>query len=197
MFKGILSTAVIFGFACLAGLNAQATTVSSYTFSEGGWTDSSGDPGTLTGSFAGSVESDGQLQLQDLTSFQADFQETVNNATDSFIFNLSTATGFSYNTGSGLLSFSNGSGSEGIELCSGAATGPSCLGLGSPPSAVTDLQGFFEDLPDFGPLTTLQSATVTQVGAATPEPASVGLIAAAGALLLVLGGLRRRCKLSA
>jgi hypothetical protein len=62
-------------------------------------------------------------------------------------------------------------------------------------------QGFFEDLPDFGLLTTLQAAVIAApsspgspgapVLASAPEPQSIELTLAAGAVLLGFGCMRR------
>ncbi len=196
MFKRQVSAAVVFGVACFASAKAQAGTIQNYSFTQGGWTGPTGEELLLQGTFAGNIEANGSIQNQDLASFQADFKITqATGAQTNFLFNLGTSTGFYYNPSTGQLSFSNGSGSAGIELCSGAATGPACLGLPTRvPSVSTSAQGFFEDLPIYGPFTTMQGATVVNPASttATPEPKSMGLIATAGLLLLAIGGFRRQ-----
>jgi hypothetical protein len=175
------------------GISAQASTIS-YTFTEGGWTDKSGDVGTLNGTFTGSVEGNGNILTRDLTSFEADFHETVNGLPNTFIFNLPTLSDFSFNTIDDQLNFADGSGQSGVQLCTGPDTDSVCFGIPPNSGSATPFSGFFEDLPLFGPLTTTQGAVAT--ASAAPEPQSVGLIIAAGGLLLGLGCMRRRATIS-
>jgi MYXO-CTERM domain-containing protein len=179
-----------FSIVGFAGGPAAASTVS-YTFSQGGWSDAAGDTGTLTGSFTGTPESGGDLQLADLTSFTADFHETGPLGANSFIFNLVDTTGFSYDPTNGL-EFAAGSAASDIQLCSGGSdTNAVCFGISPTSGLAVDAFGFFDDLPDFGQTTTKMDATVTQVSS-TPEPGSTGLVAAAGVALLGVGVFRRR-----
>src|SRR5579863_10039405 len=120
-------------FVMLAGIgsHAQASTVS-YTFTQGGFVDANNDTGTLSGSFAGTPEAGGVLQLGDLSSFSANFVETVNGLQDTFIF--SNPNDFSYDPNTpGSLSFSSGSTAMGIVACTGTAdVNAVCEGLTGP-----------------------------------------------------------------
>lgn len=192
----LLSAATALGLLCSAG-NVSAGTAS-YTFSQGGWTDGAGDSGTLTGTFKGTAEANGELKLGDLTDLQADFQLTTKNGTDSFIFNLPVTTDFLYDPNSGAFNLASGSAASGIQLCSGADTGAVCFNIPPNSGSATSSVGFFEDLPNFGQTTTRQGISVTPGAiSAVPEPGNAGLLAAAGGVLLGLGLFRRRgnCKL--
>ncbi len=179
------------GIACFAAGNAAATTVS-YTFSQGGWSDASGDTGTLTGTFAGTAQPNGELQLPNLTSFQASFHETGPKGMNTFIFNLPNTTDFLYDPNSAFLDFASGSAASGIQLCSGGPdTNAVCFGINPNSGAATPFSGFFDDLPLFGQTTTRMGSTVTPAGSAAPEPENVGLLAAAGVLFLGLGVSRK------
>jgi len=171
--------------------HASAATVS-YTFSQGGWSDQAGDTGTLTGSFTGAAQANGDLALTNLTSFQADFHESGPLGTNTFIFNLVNTTDFTYDPVNGL-DFAAGSAASDIQLCSGGPdTNAVCFGINPNSGAATVFSGFFDDLPKFGQTTTTQGITVTPVVNSAPEPGSTGLVAAAGATLLGLGVFRRR-----
>jgi hypothetical protein len=188
--KYSLSAAIALGFVCLTG-NVSAATVS-YNFSQGGWTDAAGDTGTLTGTFAGTAEVNGELKLADLTSLQADFQLTTRNGNDNFIFNLPVTTDFLFDPNSGLFNLASGSASSGIQLCSGEDTGAVCFNIPPNSGAATAASGFFDDLPNFGQTTTRQGISVTPQASAVPEPGNAGMLAAAGGVLLGLGLFRRR-----
>jgi hypothetical protein len=192
-----INLATAFGIMILIAGHATATTAS-YTFSQGGWTDAAGDTGNLTGSFSGTPEANGNLQLADLSSFEADFHESGPKGTNTFVFSLGTINDFLYDAGIGLLNFSAGSAASNIQLCSGPDTGSVCLGINPNSGAATALNGFFDDLPTFGQTGTRLGATVTfagstsPAGSATPEPGTVGLLALGGTAFLGVGILRRR-----
>ncbi len=185
-----LAVASTLGIFCFAAGNAAASTVS-YTFSQGGWSDQAGNTGTLTGTFAGSAQANGDLKLANLTSFQADFHETGPSGTNTFIFNLPTTTDFLYDPNSGALNFASGSAASKIQLCSGADTDAVCFGIPPNSGSATPFSGFFYDLPNFGQTTTRQGSSVTPAASAVPEPGNSGLLAAAGALLLGFGIFKR------
>jgi hypothetical protein len=188
--KRITSLAAV-AFALLTG--AQASTIN-YAFTQGGFVDSAGDAGTLSGTFSATPEAGGLVQLGDLTSFSATFSETVNGEPDSFVFNV--ANDFSYDPLTpGSLSFSTGSTQSGIVACTGGAdVNAVCLGLTAPAGVRSSATGFFEDLPGFGASLAFQPSVVTVTGgsgAATPEPGTSVLLAT-GALLMTVGSFRRR-----
>ena len=83
---------------------AQASTIS-YTFTQGGFVDSACDLGTLSGTFTGTPEAGGILQLADLSTFDATFAETVNGVPNNFVFNVPNDFFYDPNT-TGSLSFS-------------------------------------------------------------------------------------------
>ena len=172
-------------------ISAQASGVS-YTFNQSGWSDGAGDSATLTGNFSGTPELNGELLLADLTTFQAMFQESGPLGSNTFDFNLSTLTDFSFDPTNGL-DFAAGSGAAGIQLCSGGPdTNAICFGINPNSGSATVFSGFFEDLPTFQPATTRLGITVTPTGTVSaPEPGGVGLFAVAGMTLLGIGVVRR------
>jgi hypothetical protein len=184
-----LTVTLAVGF--LAAGHAAAASVT-YNFSQGGWSDGAGDTATLVGSFTGMPQSNGNLQLANLTSFQASLEETGPKGTNTFNFNLGTTTDFLYDPGIGLLNFAAGSAATDIQLCSG---GPDvnavCFGISSTSGAETALQGFFDDLPNFGQTTTLTDSTVTPASSNAPEPGNIRLLAAAGVALFGFGVVKR------
>jgi hypothetical protein len=181
----------------LTAAYAQGSTMS-FTFSQGGWSDAAGDTGTLTGSFTGTPELNGVLMLAELTSFQAQFQESGPLGSNTFIFNLPNTTDFTYDPFNGL-DFAAGNAASGIQLCSGGPdTNAICFGISPQSGAATNFSGFFDDLPRFQQTTTHLGVIVTPLGSGTataPEPGGLGLFVAAGILLIGVGvcrkGLRR------
>lgn len=184
------SFTVALAIACVAAGHAAAASVT-YNFSQGGWSDAAGDTATLTGSFTGMPQANGDVQLGNLTSFQASLHETGPKGTNTFNFNLATTTDFLYDPGIGLLNFATGSAAADIQLCSGGLdVNYVCFGL-SPGGAVTPFQGFFDDLPNFGQTTTLTDSTVTPATSNAPEPGNIRLLATAGVALLGFGAAKR------
>lgn len=183
---------VTLGVVCLTAGQAAAAAVT-YNFSQGGWSDGAGDTATLTGSFTGTPEANGDVVLANLSSFQASLHETGTKGTNTFNFNLGTATDFTYDPGIGLLDFATGSAASNIQLCSG---GPDvdavCLGLNPNSGVATAYRGFFDDLPNFGQTTTLIDSTVTPAASTVPEPESFRLLGTVGMALLGFGVVKRR-----
>jgi hypothetical protein len=177
--------------ACLAAGHATAAAVT-YNFSQGGWSDGAGDTATLTGSFTGTPQTNGNVQLANLTSFQASLHETGAKGTNTFTFNLATTTDFLYDPGIGLLNFAAGSAASNIQLCDGGIDVDAiCFGLNPTSGVATPFQGFFDDLPNFGQTTTLTDSTVTPAASTAPEPGNLRLLAAAGMALLGFGAVKR------
>lgn len=184
----------LIAFAIVAGVSslAQASTIN-YTFTQNGFTDSAGDTGTLSGSFTATPEANGSVQLGDLVSFSATFQETVNGTPDSFLFVQPNDFYFDPNT-DGSLNFSTGSTASGIIACSGSTdVNAVCEGLTNPIGPRTSSVGFFEDLPVFGASTTREASVVNVNGggAAAPEPGS-SILLATGVALIFVGSLIKR-----
>ncbi len=182
-----------FGFFNTGNADGAALT---YTFTQPGWSDALGDQGTLTGRFTGTPETNGTIQLADLTSFTASFFESVSGINETF--NFPTPVGFSFDTNSpGSLEFSAGSAAVNIQICSGSNdTQQVCLNIPPNSGAGSPDVGYFFDLPDFGPSHTLDPSVETlqpQPGTA-PEPSSLALVAVAG-MLLIFWQIKRRVRL--
>ncbi len=174
--------ALVIGMASLA----HASTVT-YNFTQSGFDDG----GTLTGTFTGTPETGGIIQLADLTNFSASFHLTVGSTPNTFNFTVPTA--FTYDpTSADILEFSSGSASAGIQLCSGAVdTNAVCYGIPISSPVRVNSSGFFEDLPNFGATNTHLGESVTQAPAAAAEPATLVLVATA-ALFFVWKAKRSR-----
>jgi hypothetical protein len=185
--------ALLLSFGFLNAGSAQGAALS-YTFTQPGWTDAAGDMGTLTGKFTGTQETNGAIQLADLSSFTASFFETVSATPETF--NFDTPVAFSFDTNSlGSLEFSAGSAAANIQICSGSAdTQQICLNIPPNSGAGSPDVGYFFDLPDFGPSHTLQPSMVTPVSqpGTAPEPSSVTLVGVAAGTLFIFWQVRRR-----
>jgi hypothetical protein len=171
--------------------NLHAGTVT-YVFDQTGFVDGAGDAGTLTTTVTGTPEANGVLQLGDLTSFSAIFQETVNGVPDNFDFNVANDFYYDPNT-AGSLEFSTGSRQIGIIACSGGGDVNSVCESFSSPGVAVDASGFFEDLPNFGPSLTQQTAVakISKTPSSVPEPGT-NVLFATGLALFVAGCWRRR-----
>jgi hypothetical protein len=78
-------------------MSATKAMASNFTFTQGGW--NSGDANTnLSGSFSVTPQADGEINLNDLTAFNADFSERN--------WNLQDVSQFNYNPLNNLLTFS-------------------------------------------------------------------------------------------
>ncbi|HZU26855.1 MAG TPA: PEP-CTERM sorting domain-containing protein [Bryobacteraceae bacterium] len=161
---------------------AHATTAT-YDFTQTGWDDG----GVLTGSFTGTPEAGGVIQLGDLSAFNAVFTISSTTPANNFIFNTPTAFTFDPNSAD-MLEFAAGSTSSQFALCSGSVdTNAICYGLPIGGPVATSSIGFFEDLPAFGASNTLTQVNVTPVVTATapvPEPATIALFVCAGLFFL-------------
>lgn len=177
--------------------NIARASSTTYDFTQTGFSDSNGDPGTLSGSFVATPEANGTIQTGDVLSFTATFKETATGGAgagkvDSFLFNV--LNDLSYDPANpGTLEFSSGSLTSGIILCSGRGdVNGVCVTSSSPLHAALDATGFFEDLPDFGVSLTQNAATITAVPSAqAPEPSTLAVFST-GLLLLLSGCVRRR-----
>ena len=197
--RSILSKSRLSGMAvaalltCLTGA-AEAAPVS-YTFTQTNWT-----TGSLSGSFSGSPESNGVINLKDLTSFSATFSDPTHTPPSSFPDQLSNLLAFSFDTTNPIqsLEFAAGLAPNSIIVCSGAAEVSSACGYNPPapsPStgaALATAQGYFVDLPLFGPFTTISPAVVSPAATATPEPGTASLLSCVAGGLILAGGCRRR-----
>ncbi len=174
--------------AIAARMPVTAATIDTFDFSQPGYTDDTGAPGILSGSFTGTVEASGFIENADLSSFTA--QLTFSDGfTVMFPALRSLAPGgapfFSYNVNGGASSLDFIATDEANTIaCEGAAATLAC---GAP-------AGAFGIAPGFGQTDTQASislvSSVTPVSSA-PEP---GTEALAGAGLIVLGMLRRARK---
>jgi hypothetical protein len=184
----------LMGAALLTGsASLEASTIDTFDFTQNGW-DVSGYTGVLTGSFAGTVEADGFIEAQEVSSFSA--QLALSNGEMIFYHYLAPlATGeppfFSYavNGGASSLDFIAANGVT-PNLCEGAAAPLACGSLGTDFGFVAGFGGTM----DQGTLTLVSSVTSAPVTSApttaAPEPGSVS-VAGLGFLLLGFGAFVR------
>lgn len=213
MFRIVLAGAVICGVGIAAGgaASAQAAVIDTFDFTQAGWVFDAGihdgvlvpdvpDPGgILTGSFSGTVEPSGLIELGDLTAFSVAYSDTGFPAG-----HVSLALGdlklFSYNTLGGPSSLDIDAGS-GNRTCVGAAVpfSSDCtfgFAFAYPPGingAVFEVPSFFT-IPNF---ITAQQPAITLVSSVTttphiPEPSSISLFASFIAGMLGLAGWATR-----
>lgn len=164
-----------------------------YTFNQTGYSDSSGNTGALTGSFVATSEPDGTTRITDFIATFDWFNTGGAGSGREETFTFTHVNDFSWSPSNpGTLGFSSGSFSSGEVLCTDNADVNSVCGQGLAAGSVpgSPANGFFEDLPNIGPLLTLQPNIVTAVAA--PEPGTLMLFACG--LGLCLAGLlfRRR-----
>jgi hypothetical protein len=210
--KGIISMTVLFTAAVLCCSRASATTVT-YNFGETGWVNTAGTTENFSGSFIGTPDANGNLDLTTLTDFTATLTETnsVNDTKTIAAFGGLTGTpgltDFLFSASSGSLTLA-ATGSPGAliclgnavaeGLCGGVAPRPvSTSGVPAPPieglfiSSINDtLNAYTTALPS---VTLTVSPVATPVpqptGTSTPEPAS--FLLCGSALLLTSMVLRR------
>jgi hypothetical protein len=150
----------------------------------------------LTGTFTGTVEADGTIQLTDLTAFQEVF------ATGGFVTGvvpLADLTLFSFNTNGGASSLDTaGSPANPINICQGGAVpfDPQCTSnftvfYPAGTFAVAEQNGTPVAIAESQPVVTLITSVTTnppQVGATAPEPR---LCLITGLVLMGIGSVRR------
>jgi hypothetical protein len=174
----------------LLAARAEAATISTYTFTQGGYTYSDGSPSTaiLNGTFAGSVEPDGLMKLAGLTRFEMRMTIDPGTPGEYVVPSSDTALLFSFDT----LSSPNAlGGNSSLALVSFGFFGfPASLCVGSPTpfSCHVSANGAFT----FYGLKTLALPHVTLVTAATPIPAPLLLFGTALAGFGLLGTTARR-----
>jgi hypothetical protein len=184
MCKNLLVLAV-FSIAGVLSMPAHGNTIDTFDFTESNWSQFALPSGTLipvssdtlTGSFTGVVETNGFIELGDLTQFNAQFDSA--GVVDGFL-PLTGLSLFSYDTapagGPSSLDFAGIPGG-GMNACVGAATSldPACAFLNAtyPPGTVgTTLLfgGAFDLVSSSAPQITLVSSVTTSVA---PEPSSI------------------------
>jgi|SRR5579884_813142 len=167
--SGRITRLAIIALAAFATIAADATTVT-YNFTQTGWDDG----GVLNGTFTGTPEAGGVIQLADLTNFNATFTINTSPTPNNFLFNTPTAFTFDPNAPD-QLEFAAGSGSSGIQLCAGPVdTNVVCYGIPINSPQRVNSSGFFEDLPNFAGSNTQALPQVSPASTA-PEPASAVL----------------------
>ncbi len=186
--------------AALLPVAAKATTIETFSFTQGGFSDS----GELSGSFTGALESNGSIELADITAFSAEYISESGQATQAVLaqFPLSSLDLFSFEPGadgpnsSFDLFATLGTGAD--QACSGAAAGLGLCGFSS------NAAGLFIIPDDAQFFDTTQIATVSLVSpppalmgnpsaigppaSTTPEPSTFAMI---GSAFILLGLLRR------
>jgi hypothetical protein len=154
----------------------NATTVDTFSFTQGGYTiaGTSTVVGTLSGTFTGTVDSNGFIELADLSNFSDTFTVVLGNLSAVGVLDLTSLSLFSFNAqspiDSGSLDFENQPGSG--ALCVGAAAAfSSCGGTGSR-GAVAG--GSFNYFTDEAPVVTLVSSSITgdPIASGVPEPST-------------------------
>jgi hypothetical protein len=153
---------------------ASATTIDTFSLTQGGYQDG----GVLTGSFSGNVEANGFIELSDLKSINLTFTYTPGSVTAT-LFGYGPATFFSYatNGGSSSLDFVSSIGAY-SEACVGAVAAFGAFGCGN---GVANAAGSVSDF------TTTQLASVSLTASVTtpPPPAQPSPVPEPASLLLV------------
>jgi hypothetical protein len=168
--------------AILVGGTAQAATVNTYSFTQGGWYSPFPVGATLSGTFTGTVGSTGIMSLADLSAFSASLTiTTVGGIVDVVPQDLTELGLFSFTTwgGPSTLFFT--------PLAAPGATSGTCVGTAATLSPVCNPEGGnpFGTLGDYiehgspvlftsaAPVVTLVSSVITSdTPAGVPEPAA-------------------------
>jgi hypothetical protein len=153
---------------------ASATTIDTFSFTQGGYQ----DRGVLSGSFSGAVEPDGFIELPDLKSINLTFTFDAGSVTAN-LFGYGPATFFSYSTtgGAGSLDFVSSIG-VGSDACVGAVAAFGAFGCGN---GVANAAGSVADFTT----TQLAGVSLTSSVTTTPAPASPSPVPEPASLLLV------------
>jgi len=194
---------VLLAVLLLAAGAARATTIDTFSFTQGGYVAPNAGIGTLSGTFTGKVESNGTIALADLSSIDVTFSEPIPGVGTLFVFGYGPAEFFSFSTtgGASSLDLETRIGTDGV-ACVGAVAafgfgGCDTGGLSGPVAgfvtglaytadqAVVTLVSSISISPPPPPLV----PPVTPQQTAVPEPAAAAVFAAA---LLSLALLRRQ-----
>jgi hypothetical protein len=172
--------------AILVGGTAQAATVNTYSFTQGGWYSPFPVDATLSGTFTGAVGSTGIMSLADLSAFSASLTiTTVGGILDVVPQDLTELGLFSFTTwgGASTLFFA--------PIAASDATSGTCVGTAATLAPVCNPQGenpfgTFGDYVEHGspvlftsaaPVVTLvSSVTTSDTPAGVPEPAAWGMM---------------------
>jgi hypothetical protein len=164
-FLPVLPVAAVVAFMVFASTDGNATTVDTFNFTQGGYTSTgyTGYTGVLTGTFTGTVNNIGYIELGDLSSFSDSFAKT-----DA----LGTVTYWDFSPGSISFSFMpNDAGTLSIEN-EVLAFAPVCVGF---PAAFGVCGGGGGHLGVVASFVTDQAPFVTLVSSVTtavPEPST-------------------------
>ena len=194
--RGALTALALAGGALFGG-TADAATVYNYSFVQTGYNINpvyayAPSPGTLSGTFSGSLDPAGYLDPASLTNYHLTLLYDSSGPTYS---NAGPPIGFSYKPGDdGSLSIIQAL-SNGYEACVGIVVGWQCGGGNALGSVSFNFAGASPlELSFTAPAVTLVSTTYDPPVSATPVPATLPLfISALGGLGLV-ARRRRRCK---
>jgi hypothetical protein len=154
--------------------SSWATTIDSFTFTQGDYSEGQIISASLFGTFAGVVEPDGFIERADLTSFSV----ALDNVTPAF---------FSYDTNGGASSLNFAAVVDGADVCVGATAafggninGVNC-GTGGSITGYDSGFGFTFTTNQFPQITLVSSVTTS----AAPEPATWEICVLAALLMLV------------
>lgn len=196
--KCLLMAAIACGFGMVVSAAAQATTIDTFHFTQAGWffgyPATGADPGgLLSGTFTGTVEPTGRIELGDLSSFSAFYSDSAGQGLGE---DLSQLTLFSYDINGGASSFDVAgpvAANTGHTICVGAAAAldPTCaaFNISFPAGTV----GSYVDATGASlttseqPVLTLESSVRT-----VPEPSSLAIMLTGLVALIGFAGLSRR-----
>jgi hypothetical protein len=211
-YRRVLSLALFtaaFGVA-LRPTNVGATTINTYSFTQGGWHDGVFGPlvtdnGLLEGTFTGVVEPAGYIQLADLSAFFMQFTDDVVGSYVQLSYSLGDLQLFSFNArpdasdpdhGAASLdviaSHAFGSPASLLTMCVGAAATFSlnCSPGSSVPGVKAFLAGSIFWSTSLPVLTLVSSVDVPDPVSEVPEPGTLALLATG--VISLIGTKRRR-----
>lgn len=174
--------------AILAPPIAKASTIDTFSFTQSGYTGG----GTLTGSFTGTVETNGYIELSDLSAFNATLTVPTIAGTSIGYFYLTNLKLFSILPGpngpNSSLDFYAQTSGIAQNVCVGAAAAFDLCGAGGNVAGIGNTIGVGDaSTPNFSILQ-LVSSVPTSPPATAPEPASCSFCG----LALIAAGLWRR-----